>query len=112
MAACCPSTWTNSAKATKCQVIRNNGFMGLKALLPPASRRGLVLIDPSYELKTDYGQVASCIDDALRRFATGCYMIWYPVDSASGSARAAAQAQDHDATRRPLLAARHAVDRP
>ena len=66
-------------KSNQIQVIRNNGFMGLKALLPPASRRGLVLMDPSYELKTDYGQVASCIDDALRRFATGCYMIWYPV---------------------------------
>ena len=61
------------------QVVRNNGFSGLKSLLPPRSRRGLVLIDPSYELKTDYAQVTACLQDALLRFVTGCYAIWYPV---------------------------------
>lgn len=61
------------------EVVRNNGFTGIKALLPPASRRALVLIDPSYELKTDYAQVISCLQDALQRFATGCYVVWYPV---------------------------------
>jgi len=39
----------------------------------------LVLIDPSYELKTDYAQVVSVLEDALTRFATGCYAIWYPI---------------------------------
>lgn len=58
---------------------RDNGFDGLKALLPPPSRRGLVLIDPSYELKTDYGLVAAVLADALTRFAVGCYVVWYPV---------------------------------
>ena len=48
-------------------------------MLPPASRRALVLIDPSYELKTDYAQVIACLQDALQRFATGCYVVWYPV---------------------------------
>jgi 23S rRNA (adenine2030-N6)-methyltransferase len=57
----------------------SDGFTALKALLPPPSRRALVLIDPSYELKTDYGQVASVVEDALVRFATGCYAIWYPI---------------------------------
>lgn len=61
------------------QIVRNNGFTGLKTLLPPPSRRAMVLIDPSYELKTDYGQVVSTLQDALQRFATGCYMVWYPV---------------------------------
>ncbi len=61
------------------QVVRNNGFAGLKGLLPPPSRRGLILIDPSYELKTDYGQVTATVQDALQRFATGCYAVWYPV---------------------------------
>ncbi|MBL0917273.1 MAG: 23S rRNA (adenine(2030)-N(6))-methyltransferase RlmJ [Hydrogenophaga sp.] len=63
---------------------RDDGFEGLKPLLPPpadaqGSRRGLVLIDPSYELKSDYGKVSACIQDALKRFATGTYFIWYPV---------------------------------
>ena len=57
----------------------SDGFTGLKALLPPPSRRALVLIDPSYELKTDYAQVTKAVEDALKRFATGCYAIWYPI---------------------------------
>lgn len=60
-------------------VARQDGFEGLKALLPPPNRRALVLIDPSYELKTDYGQVSASIQDSLKRFATGTYMVWYPV---------------------------------
>ncbi len=55
-----------------------DGFAGLKAVLPPASRRGLVLIDPSYEDKADYGRVLSAVQDALQRFATGIYAVWYP----------------------------------
>jgi 23S rRNA (adenine2030-N6)-methyltransferase len=61
------------------EVLRRNGFEGLKALLPPPSRRGLVLIDPSYELKTDYQAVLDCLEDALKRFPTGIYAVWYPV---------------------------------
>jgi 23S rRNA (adenine2030-N6)-methyltransferase len=65
-------------------VERKDGFEGLKSFLPPpvsatGSRRALVLIDPSYEIKTDYGTVASCIQDCLKRFATGTYAVWYPV---------------------------------
>jgi 23S rRNA (adenine2030-N6)-methyltransferase len=55
-----------------------DGFDGLKASLPPASRRGLVLIDPSYEIKSDYMKVATAVKDALKRFATGTYLIWLP----------------------------------
>lgn len=61
------------------EVLRRNGFDGLKALLPPPTRRGLVLIDPSYELKTDYQAVLDCLEDALQRFPTGTYAVWYPV---------------------------------
>jgi 23S rRNA (adenine2030-N6)-methyltransferase len=58
---------------------REDGFEGLRALLPPPSRRALVLIDPSYEIKTDYQRVAACIQESLKKFATGTYMVWYPV---------------------------------
>jgi 23S rRNA (adenine2030-N6)-methyltransferase len=60
-------------------VARQDGFEGVKAFLPPPSRRGLVLIDPSYEIKSDYAKVSSCIQDSLKRFATGTYVVWYPV---------------------------------
>ncbi|THJ32252.1 23S rRNA (adenine(2030)-N(6))-methyltransferase RlmJ [Lampropedia aestuarii] len=56
-----------------------DGFKDSLKFLPPPSRRALVLCDPSYELKTDYGQVAQWLSDALRKFATGTYIIWYPV---------------------------------
>ncbi|HKB54053.1 MAG TPA: 23S rRNA (adenine(2030)-N(6))-methyltransferase RlmJ [Ramlibacter sp.] len=60
-------------------VARADGFEGLKAFLPPPSRRGLVLIDPSYEIKSDYPKVIACLQDSLKRFPTGAYVVWYPV---------------------------------
>ena len=60
-------------------VLREDGFEGLKKFLPPPSRRALVLCDPSYELKSDYGRVADMMTDAVKRFATGTYMVWYPI---------------------------------
>src|SRR5487761_2520797 len=55
-----------------------DGYAGLLALLPPPSRRGLILIDPPYEDKHDYRQVAVALGEGLKRFATGIYAIWYP----------------------------------
>jgi 23S rRNA (adenine2030-N6)-methyltransferase len=60
-------------------VARQDGFEGLKAFLPPPSRRALVLVDPSYEIKSDYHKVTACLHDSLKRFATGTYAVWYPV---------------------------------
>ncbi len=57
---------------------RADGFGALKALLPPPSRRGLVLIDPPYEDKDDYRKVKVAMEDAQRRFAGGTYAVWYP----------------------------------
>lgn len=60
------------------QVQPVDGYGGLKALLPPAPRRALVLIDPAYEDKQEYRKVVEVLQDALRRFATGTYALWYP----------------------------------
>lgn len=61
------------------QIHTKDSFSGLKSLLPPLSRRGLVLMDPSYEVKTDYQQVQTAITESLKRFATGVYLVWYPI---------------------------------
>lgn len=61
------------------QVTNSDGFAGLKALLPPPPRRGLVLIDPSYETKADYSNVIKGLQEAIKRFATGTYAVWYPM---------------------------------
>jgi len=68
-----------SPRGKRVMIQRADGFHGLKALLPPPSRRGLVLIDPSYEDKDDYRNVRIALEDALTRFSTGTYAVWYPV---------------------------------
>ncbi|QDZ27450.1 23S rRNA (adenine(2030)-N(6))-methyltransferase RlmJ [Noviherbaspirillum sp. UKPF54] len=69
----------SGARGKRVMIQKGDGFTGLKALLPPPSRRGLVLIDPPYEVKDDYRKVKETLDDALKRFATGTYAVWYPV---------------------------------
>jgi len=61
------------------QVRVEDGFAALKAILPPPTRRAVVLIDPPYEVKTDYDVLIRTLEAALRRFASGCYLVWYPV---------------------------------
>ncbi|MCB5189460.1 23S rRNA (adenine(2030)-N(6))-methyltransferase RlmJ [Methylobacillus arboreus] len=58
---------------------QEDGFAGLKALLPPPPRRAVVLIDPPYEEKRDYQRVVEALKDSLQRFATGTYLLWYPL---------------------------------
>ncbi|WP_126445627.1 23S rRNA (adenine(2030)-N(6))-methyltransferase RlmJ [Sulfuricystis multivorans] len=61
------------------QIRQEDGFAALKTLLPPPPRRGLVLIDPSYEDKRDYARVVAAVKEGLQRFATGTFMVWYPL---------------------------------
>lgn len=60
-------------------VAREDGFEALKTFLPPPARRAMVLCDPSYEMKSDYARVSACMADAVKRFATGTYVVWYPI---------------------------------
>jgi 23S rRNA (adenine2030-N6)-methyltransferase len=68
-----------AARDRRIRVQRSDGFAALKALLPPLEKRALVLIDPPYELKTDYATVLSALQLAIRKFATGVYALWYPL---------------------------------
>lgn len=56
-----------------------NGFEQLGRLLPPPSRRAIVVMDPSYEAKSDYQQVLNSVKNALKRFAQACIVVWYPI---------------------------------
>ena len=60
-------------------VLHEDGFEGVKKFLPPPARRALLLCDPSYEIKSDYGRVLDMVADSLKRFATGTYAVWYPI---------------------------------
>jgi 23S rRNA (adenine2030-N6)-methyltransferase len=61
------------------KMAKSDGLQGLIANMPPKERRGFMLIDPSYEIKTEYQQVVETLIQAVKRFATGTYALWYPV---------------------------------
>lgn len=67
------------SKDRRAMLAKQDGLAGLKALLPPLSRRALVLIDPPYEQQSEYRQVVDSLKDALRRFPGGTYALWYPL---------------------------------
>ena len=68
-----------SQRGRRVMIQHTDGLDALKGLLPPPSRRGLVLIDPSYEDKNEYRLVKNTLADALKRFATGTFAVWYPM---------------------------------
>tara|TARA_R110000823_G_scaffold101749_4_gene218512 strand:- start:1221 stop:2108 length:888 start_codon:yes stop_codon:yes gene_type:complete len=56
-----------------------DGYEGLVAMMPPAIRRGLVLMDPSYDVKQDYQKAANAVQRAWEKWPTGTFMLWYPI---------------------------------
>lgn len=66
-------------KDKRCKVFRADGLKDSLGLLPPKENRGLILIDPSYEIKTEYQAVVDALKNMHKRFATACYCLWYPV---------------------------------
>jgi len=63
----------------KSHVKQSDGYQGVLSLLPPPSRRAVVLIDPPYELKEDYQKAVKTIIKAYKKFSSGTYILWYPV---------------------------------
>ena len=68
-----------TALSSHAELRQADGFASLKGLLPPPSRRGLILIDPSYEVKDDYKRLLETLAQALKHFSTGTYIVWYPL---------------------------------
>ena len=60
------------------QVSDRDGFVSLKGELPPPSRRAVVLMDPSYEIKSDYAKVLAALREGLQKFAETVLIVWYP----------------------------------
>ena len=67
------------ARDRRVRVGHEDGLAGALARLPPAARRGLVLVDPAYETRGEYVEVLRFLEGAMRRFATGVVLLWYPI---------------------------------
>ena len=66
---------------TQARVVDLDGWVALPAFVPPKERRGLVLIDPSYEQKDEFERLAEGFTQAFLKWPTGSYLLWYPVKS-------------------------------
>ena len=66
---------------TQARVVDLDGWVALPAFVPPKERRGLVLIDPSFEQKDEFGRLADGFAQAFAKWPTGSYLLWYPVKS-------------------------------
>ena len=60
-------------------VVLQDGFQSLKAFLPPKERRGLILIDSSFDRAREFARITAALEHAHKRFATGTFAIWYPL---------------------------------
>lgn len=61
------------------RVTELDGWLSLGAHLPPKEKRGLILVDPPFELENEYQRLADGLNKAYRRFSTGTYCLWYPL---------------------------------
>lgn len=69
----------HAMKGRNAHIHRRDGYEGLLAIAPPTPRRGLVLIDPSYEVKTEYLRVAEVVIALQAKWPEAVVMIWYPI---------------------------------
>jgi 23S rRNA (adenine2030-N6)-methyltransferase len=73
----------------RCKAIAIDGWTALTAYIPPKERRGLVLIDPSYEEVQDFARLAHGLEAAHCKWASGVYLAWYPLKDRAGAHRLA-----------------------
>lgn len=65
----------------RARAVEADGYARLNALLPPQERRGLILIDPPFEAPDEFASAARAVGGALKRFATGIVVVWFPIKS-------------------------------
>jgi 23S rRNA (adenine2030-N6)-methyltransferase len=64
---------------TRIKMLMIDGWTALSAYVPPKERRGLVLVDPPFEQDGDFRRLSHGLAAAHRKWATGIYMLWYPI---------------------------------
>jgi 23S rRNA (adenine2030-N6)-methyltransferase len=102
------------ARDPRVKIVEIDGFTALKAFVPPPERRGLVLIDPPFEERTEFADLLATLSAATRKWPTGVYMVWFPIKHRSaveGFLGAVAPATSHAGIKR-LLHLELQVDQP
>jgi 23S rRNA (adenine2030-N6)-methyltransferase len=66
------------------KIQHGDGWTALNAMLPPKERRGLVLVDPSFEEDGEFARLAHGLAAAYRKWPTGLFMLWYPIKDRGG----------------------------
>jgi len=74
----------NFTGAKNVAIHHNDGYLGMKAFLPPSVKRGLVLIDPPFEVTDEFSQIFLALKRALKHWRSGHFMIWYPIKNNAG----------------------------
>src|SRR5262245_11259525 len=74
----------NLAGDRRAKALAIDGWTALKGYVPPKERRGLVLIDPSYEQAIDFGRLGQALVAAHRKWPSGAYLAWYPIKDRAG----------------------------
>lgn len=69
----------NLGRDKRVKVLSHDGWSVLKSALPPKERRGVILIDPPFEQPGEFDRMVKALGDGVRRFASGIYMLWYPL---------------------------------
>lgn len=71
------------SKDDRLRVVHDDGYMMMKALLPPPERRGLVVTDPPFEDREEFKAMIAALKEGYKRWETGIYMMWYPIKDPS-----------------------------
>ncbi len=75
----------NLSRYQNVKATRMDAYENIRAHIPPAERRGLVLIDPPFERKDEFEMLGEQLGEWAKRWPTGCYMIWYPIKANSNT---------------------------
>ena len=79
----------NLRRDARARAVAIDGWTALNAYVPPKERRGVVVIDPPYEDKGEFKRLADALAAAERKWATGIYLVWYPIKDRAGPDRLA-----------------------
>lgn len=99
-------SWKNT------RVTQQDAYECLKACLPPEERRGVVLIDPPFEVLNEFDLMLRGLTQALRRWKTGIYLLWYPIKSIADVTRFHAEVRTLSDPELDIIAADFYLHRP